>query len=259
MNSNSTRPPFLRRNEAAGDDSPPTPRPRVRPAGRRVCEVCPGLVGRDIEQAHRLGSWRVVERLPAHAAHPQAEDFVAAQSAEQPHHGEGSNALHRISGAASEGEVRGLQVQARPPQPRPHESLRVFGRLFWLRYAAKAMCSRRRWHADSRLYPKRRDRGETRSRRLCMCVTRSAFVIKPNAVGIKHRRIGAQLCRKREIQATKLNSVDRVPAWLVAAAAARSLLNSFLPRLRHNPRLKVTGPLGTVQSCLALKCCPPAG
>ena len=40
-------------------------------------------------------------------------------------------------------------------------------------------------------YAKRRVRGRMRNRRLCHCRTRSEFVIKPNAVGIQHRRIGA--------------------------------------------------------------------
>ena len=53
---------------------------------------------------------------------------------------------------------------------------------------------------------------------------RNAFVIKPNVAGIKRRRIAAQLCREPAIQATKPDSVNRVPAWLAAASASRVLL-----------------------------------
>ena len=55
----------------------------------------------------------------------------------------------------------------------------------------RTWCSRRDGTHDSRLYPKRRARGESRSRRLCMCVTRSAFVIKPDAGEIEVQRLWA--------------------------------------------------------------------
>ena len=52
-------------------------------------------------------------------------------------------------------------------------------------------------------------------------------VINPNAGEIKLRRIGAQLCRAPAVHATKPGSVDRVPAWLVAASAVRSPATRF--------------------------------
>ena len=60
-----------------------------------------------------------------------------------------------------------------------------------------------------------------------MCVIRRAFVIKPNTVEIKHRRIGAHLCRKAALRATKPNSVDRVWAGMVVATAVRTPLFPF--------------------------------
>jgi hypothetical protein len=73
-----------------------------------------------VEQTHAVAR-AVCVRLPADAADPQADDFRAAQAAEQPRDGQGAHQFYRVavSGVAARRKIRLVEVEPGPEELRP--------------------------------------------------------------------------------------------------------------------------------------------